>query len=326
MRLASRLLFGFVSLFSMPVLSETLTLAEPPIEQSTTAVIQDDPTDRMTVPVMINGQGPFKFIIDTGASRTVISKELAAKLGLAEGKRAPIHTMNGVDQIRLVTIPLLQMSNAEVRNIKAPALQARYIGADGLLGIDSLQNQEIVIDFRSKQMTVKPSTKEHSEPDEKGTIVVTARSRYGQLILVDADAAGRKINVVLDTGSENSIGNSALRKLVMRVSSKAEIVPIELVGVTGDRTAADYTQIESVRIGGIAIAHAPTAFAEAHPFKQFGLARKPSMLLGMDILRKFDRISIDFAKRKVRFLLPKEAHQSANPSLAVALPVPGAGT
>jgi hypothetical protein len=46
------------------------------------------------------------------------------------------------------------------------------------------------------------------------------------------------------------------------------------------------------------------AFADAHPFKRFGLLDRPAMLLGMDTLRVFHRVSVDFAQRKVRFLLP----------------------
>ena len=44
---------------------------------STTVAVGEDLSRRMTVPVTVNGQGPFHFVIDTGADRTVISKELA---------------------------------------------------------------------------------------------------------------------------------------------------------------------------------------------------------------------------------------------------------
>jgi clan AA aspartic protease (TIGR02281 family) len=320
MRLAYML--GVVLMLGASVRADTIPLTSAAEDLKSTVHTEENRTDRMTVPVYINGAGPFQFIIDTGASRTVISAELAARLGLKAGKSAVMHTMNGIDKVPTVLIERLQMSNAVVTNIAAPSLQARNLGADGLLGIDSLHDQEIVIDFRSQTMTVSASVKGPAPKDEPGTIVVTARSRFGQLILVDADINERKINVVLDTGAQNSVGNSALRKLVARDRSK-QIVPIELVGVTGDHTAADYTQIDLVRIGGMSVTHAPTAFADAHPFAQFGLSHKPSMLLGMDILRKFDRIAIDFGKRKIRFLLPKEAQRVTRPFLTSGEPGSG---
>jgi hypothetical protein len=53
--------------------------------------------------------------------------------------------------------------------------------------------------------------------------------------------------------------------------------------------------------------NAAIAFADAHPFKLFGLDKKPSMLLGMEGLRSFERVSVDFSTKKVTFLLPKAA-------------------
>ena len=38
--------------------------------------------DRMTVPVLLSGSGPFRFLVDTGADRTAISRQLASRLNL----------------------------------------------------------------------------------------------------------------------------------------------------------------------------------------------------------------------------------------------------
>jgi hypothetical protein len=52
------------------------------------------------------------------------------------------------------------------------------------------------------------------------------------------------------------------------------------------------------------LGNAALAFADAHPFKLFELEKKPSMLLGMESLRAFQRVSVDFASRKIKFLMP----------------------
>ena len=44
-----------------------------------------DATRRMSVKVMVGGEGPFSFLVDTGAERTVIARELAERLALVEG-------------------------------------------------------------------------------------------------------------------------------------------------------------------------------------------------------------------------------------------------
>lgn len=264
---------------------------------------------RMTVPVMVNGQGPFHFIIDTGADRTVISRELAARLNLPEGRKSRLVSIGGAHDVRTVRIDRLQMARKETRQITAPALPARYLGADGILGIDSLKNQRVVFDFVTQTMTVEPAdTKEiRSEKDPVGTITVTAKSKLGRLVLVDADAQGQDIRVIVDTGGQNSVGNSALRRMMAHRGSGVTFKPVELISVVGERLPADFAVVGQMRIGGIRIGNAAIAFADAHPFAKFGLTKRPAMLLGMESLRAFRRVSIDFANRRVKFLMPQGA-------------------
>src|SRR5688500_6043122 len=59
-----------------------------------------DAQERMTVPVSISGRGPFRFLVDTGAERTVISAELARQLGLGSGAKPTLHSMTEVREIR----------------------------------------------------------------------------------------------------------------------------------------------------------------------------------------------------------------------------------
>lgn len=266
--------------------------------------IGEDRRDRMTVPISIDGKGPFDFLIDTGAERTVISAELARKLALAQGRRARMHSMSGVGDVETVIIPKLQVSRKSVAGIHAPALSAANIGAAGMLGIDSLQSQRITFDFERKKMTVA-SSKSREPGHDPNEIVVRARSRLGRLVLVDASLDGQKLMVVLDTGSEVTVGNEALRRKLVAKRRMGATIPIRLISVTGGEIQADYTQVEQVRLGGVRIKNLPVAFAEVHPFKQLDLSDRPALLLGMDALRLFNRVSVDFANRKVRFMAPE---------------------
>jgi predicted aspartyl protease len=267
--------------------------------------IDTDATLRMTAPVNLGNNIIRRFMVDTGADRSVISQEAATELKLVASKPVKLHTMNGVSTVNTVTIPELGIARTIITNIRAPALPARHLGADGVIGIDSLKNKRIMIDFRKSEITIVEAAaiEPKEEPD---LIVVTAKSRFGQLILVDADIEGRKIKVIVDTGAQNSVGNGMLRTLTSRQTRSRESVSINLMGVTGGLTNAEYTEIKNIRIGGFVVQNAPVAFADAHPFKRFGLTRQPALLLGMDVLRKFDRVSIDFASRKIKFLMPRD--------------------
>lgn len=278
----------------------------PPV-QSTLAA-GDDGASRMTVPVFVNGQGPFQFVIDTGADRTVVSKELAEKLALKKSGTMRVHAMGGAGRADMVKIDQLKVSNRTMARLTSAALPRAYIGADGLLGVDSLKGQRIIMDFKASTMTLEPS----SEPDAFAAatgdvIVVTAKTRLGQLVMVDADANGQKVWVVVDTGAQNSVGNRQLRKLMFARDPRTTTKPIEMIDVLGQRTMADYTIVNRLRIGGILLGNAAIAFADAYPFRLFDLHKKPSMLLGMESLRGFERVSVDFSARKIKFLLPANA-------------------
>lgn len=261
-----------------------------------------DATTRMTVPVNIAGQGPFRFVVDTGAERTVISRELARDLDLSPGRTAVVHSMTEVSRIDTVVIPGLQIGNRTVSDIHAPALSRSDLGASGMLGVDSLQRQRVVFDFGRQEMTISPS-RQREERWPAGEIVVTGRRLYGRLVLVDASVDGQRVWVILDTGSQVSVGNTALRNALLRRGRLGPTRPIQLLSITGGRLDAEYSVARRIRIGGLDINFLRIAFADVHPFAQLRLTDRPAILLGMDALALFDRVSVDFANRRVRVLL-----------------------
>jgi predicted aspartyl protease len=285
-------------------------------EEGTVLGYGEDRWERMTVPVSIGGRGPYAFIVDTGAERTSIAEELARDLQLGLGARARLHSMTEVSQIQTVLIPWLEVGGKSVRDINAPALERRNIGAEGILGVDSLQTQRVSFDFTRQQMTVTNSHKrEESWPDN--TIVITAKSRLGHLVLVDAAVDGQKVWVILDTGAQTTVANSALRRKLERGGKMLQTVPIELQSVTGGRMRADQTMVKKIRLGGVDIHNMPVAFADVHPFRKLGLMKKPALLLGMDALRLFERVSVDFPNRRVRLLAPASAEREGTMLAAV---------
>jgi predicted aspartyl protease len=261
-------------------------------------------TQRMTVPISIGGQGPYRFIVDTGSERTVVSRELAARLGLSSGAPVIVHSMTEVSRVETAIVPAMQIGRRRVLGIEAPLLGEGALGADGLLGVDSLAAQRVDLDFRTNEMTVTRSERRR-ERWEGDSIVVTARSRFGHLILVDAAFEGERVWVILDTGAQISIANEALRRRLARRGRLGPTVPIEVMSVTGGRRMVDYGVARRVRIGAAELANLPVGFADVDPFRKLGLLRRPAILLGMDALQLFERVSMDFATREVRLGMPE---------------------
>lgn len=281
------------------ILWSSATAAQPP------APIGEAVEPDMAVPVMINGQGPFPFAVDTGSTTTLISAELAERLGLPDGGQIRVHAMSGSARISTFTVDRLRLSTNERRDMRVAAVPRVRIGADGMVGLDMLRRQRMTMDFATRTITIEPSSAREEEPPRgTGEIVVIARERRGQLVMVDADADGQKVWVILDSGAQNSVGNRRLMQLLVKRRPQTEIKPIGMIDILGQVTPAEYVFVDRLRVGGVAMGHIAIAFADAHPFRLFGLTSKPALLLGMETLQAFSRVTIDFTTRKVTFQLP----------------------
>lgn len=262
--------------------------------------------ERMTVPVRFSGAGPYQFLVDTGADRSAVSRELVAKLSLPRAEGAELHSVTGVTSVTTARIPDLALARTPKQSVDAAVLDAVNIGADGIVGVDMLRSQRVQFDFEKQTMSIVPS----AVPDfqaEPGTIVVRARRKNGRLVVTDADANGARLTVVLDTGSQVSIGNQALRRRLVGNSLVDVNRSVELESVTGQKIRGDYMLVRELTIGGIGLTNLAVVFADAHAFKQLGLDNRPALLLGMNAIRAFKKVSIDFANRKFRVVLPERS-------------------
>lgn len=266
--------------------------------------VRTDPYERMTVAVRLSGMGPYRFLVDTGADRTAISRELASHLKLVAGQQVELHSTTGASEVSTATLPDLQVTRKAVKGIQAPLLESVNIGADGILGTDSLALQRVEFDFKAQTMSVVPSgTPDFA--DEPGTIVVEARRRNGRLIVTDATANGRHLTVIVDTGSQVTIGNEALRRTLQVKDLLADTHPVDLISVTGEQITGDYMFLKRLEIGGVVLTNLAVVFAPAHTFEQLKLSEKPALLLGMNAIRAFKKVSIDFANRRLRVIVPE---------------------
>ena len=255
-----------------------------------------DLADRMTVPVTVNGRGPFPFVIDTGSNRTVVSDALAAQLGLPSSGSLQIHAATALARTGSVRVAQLAVGAQRMSNLQAPVFTLDNLGALGMLGIDAVASQRLVMDFRKKQMTLARTQRVEADA---GTLVVRAKSRYGQLLLVDSEVEGIPLYVIIDTGSEVTLGNMAMRNFLARRRSEHT----DVISVTGDSARVDLGMLPELHIGQVTVRNQQVAYADLYVFEQLGLHGKPSMLLGMSTLRQCAKVSIDFPAREVRFLL-----------------------
>lgn len=265
-----------------------------------------DRHDRMTVPVRLGGRGPYRFLVDTGADRTAVSTALAAELGLVNGRVATLHSVTGTTRVQTANVPALQLTDQHARSVEAPLLERAHMGADGILGVDSLRSQRVMFDFRSRMISIVPSA-QRREREEKGTIVVTGKLRRGHLIVTRARANGSALTVVLDTGSEMTMGNAALRAKLEARRKLGNPEPIEMLSVTGQKLVGEGFYLKEVTVGNVTMRDLMIFFSDAPIFRSLGLEDRPAVLLGMNALRAFDKVSIDFARKQLRMVVPEQS-------------------
>jgi predicted aspartyl protease len=282
-----------------PVIAAPAPAEEPAVPDP--LKLTQDLSRRLTLAVMVDGQGPFNFLVDTGSARTVISRELAATLALPPGPKVRLREALGAEDVGTVVIDRLAIGNRLVRHIEAPALAAKDLGGAGMLGVDALRDLHVVMDFKAMQMS---SSASRAEAADAHTIVVHGKSRFGQLILTHSKVRGVPIVVVVDSGAEVSVGNPALLKLLTQRSlSQNPPATTQVVGVTGREITLEEDQIAEANVGGVVIHNMPLAFAALPIFDHLGLADTPALFLGMDVLSQCERVSVDMRRREATFTL-----------------------
>ncbi|PAX07253.1 retroviral-like aspartic protease family protein [Sphingomonas lenta] len=255
---------------------------------------------RMTVPVTVNGRGPFRFVVDSGADTSVIGRTVAQALALPAGTPVTLHGMTASGSVDRVLVDRLGLGGSGFSDLHLPVLQDRDLGAEGMLGIDTLVEQRLMLDFEKRTISVEDARRPVRRMD--GDIVVVARRRRGQLILTEASVNGRRVDAVIDTGSEITIGNLALRdRLRRRYADK--MVKVAVTGVTGVTADLELVRVAELRLGPIHLRDVLVAFADVPPFGVFDLRDEPALLLGTDLMEQFRRVSLDFRARRVRFQL-----------------------
>ncbi|MDE1918469.1 MAG: clan AA aspartic protease [Sphingomonadales bacterium] len=261
-----------------------------------TIATQSDVYNRMTVPISIAGHGSYDFLLDTGAQRSVLASGFAARLGFAAGEPLHVTGLAGARSVNTVMLSGMRLGQRNIVDLEVPVFPDDAMDSPGIIGIDSLKDQRVLLDFRAHRISVEPSAK-HKEGDGY-EIVVSARRRGGQLILSHAWIDGIDTDIIIDTGADAAIGNLALQRAISHQTNGQSIT---LTSVTGQTIPAEIGTARNLRIGRMQLSNVDIAFVDSPAFVALKLTNRPALLLGMNELRAFGRVAIDFPQHKILF-------------------------
>lgn len=271
------------------------------------ASLDDD--DRLTVDVEINGQGPFNFVVDTGAGRSVLTPAVAEKLNLPAGPQIIIHGISSAITSPTARIDSMKAGEARMGAAVLPVLPYERVGADGLLGVDILDRRNVVMDFRKRQILIRRSQFFSEMTRRADEISVPADARFGRLTLTDARIGGTRSVAFIDSGGGVSIGNLALQRAIAAKRRRVSdiVKPARLLTAGGEVYLGEFRVVPSITMGNLQLTNIPMAFADVHIFDVWSLNDRPAALLGVDVLKLFAKVELDFGSDRVLFKLGQKS-------------------
>jgi predicted aspartyl protease len=289
-------LFAFAA--SLLLVSPVPVSANDGVEKALYAApTRPDRVGRMLAAVEVNGTGPYRFIIDLGANRSVLSSKLAEQLGLAtaDGNTVVVHGVTGPATVPLAQVDELRVGHLVLQDQAMPVLAGTvFADADGILGIDELQESRIEVDFRNDRVRIGASDRRRAP---HGYLTVPARTMNQGLLLVAGRVGDVDTHVVIDTGAQYTIGNRRLQEaLVRRLRSdrQGSVVTGATPGVVNGSTS--FTP--GIRIGEARLNNVPVTFSNLHVFTLWGLADEPALIVGMDVLGTLQKFVVDYGRRE----------------------------
>jgi predicted aspartyl protease len=299
------------ALATAPTLAPTLTPPAPSAVEELTDVLVEAPEPRYVAPthrdqigriwapVFINNRGPFRLVLDTGASHSAVTAMVALALGIPTDQSPPVllRGVTGSAKVPTIHVETLSIGDLAVDSPMLPIVPDAMGGAEGVLGSEGLANKRVFIDFRHDQITIAFSRDEKAGAD---FIRVPFGSLHGKLIVVNALVGDVRTKAIIDTGGQTTIANLALRDALAQRNSPSKGSPDQITGVTMAVQDGTLIPMPAINFGSIQILTSSATFADMAIFKEWKLTSQPTVVIGMDALGTLDTLVIDYRRHELQ--------------------------
>ena len=263
-----------------------------------------DRIGRIWAPVHINGQGPFRLVLDTGASHSALTPRLAETLGISldSGDTVMLRGATGSVLVPMVPVETLEVGDILMEPRRLAVVPDALGGAEGILGTDGLENRRIHIDFRRDSITIMRSKNQRAGG---GYMTIPVKFLRGRLLVVDAHLGGVPVKAVIDTGGQATLGNEALRTALAERRRRGVLVtqPDQVTGSTLDVQPGNREATPTLALGAVMVQNPAMTFADFAIFEHWKMTDEPAMLVGMDVLGLLDTLIIDYRRKELQVRL-----------------------
>ncbi len=271
-------------------------------------------TGHIVVALEVDGRAGMPFIVDTGASATVMTPRAiaAAKLRRLESREEAMGAAGVATQAAVYTIGRLRAGTVEVADLRVLETSLEVLGDDriaGVLGRDFLARYRVEIDLRSGVLRLRDP---HSPAPPPSGTPIAFRDLPEGLIGLDVRLNGSApVGAVLDLGAQVSIVN---RRAAALAGVTAQAGGVQAMGVGGAAAALSPERFGRIQVGAATLADRTLYVGDLPVFGALGLGEGPAMIVGLDLLAR-GIIEIDYRRHQV--VLPLDT-SSPQPRPAVS--------
>jgi len=294
-------LWALATIASSPVFAESGTdRADVPIRMSlyttSVSVPMDNWGGRPVVDVRINGQGPFKLVLDTGTSFPVVLDEsLVTKLDLpAAGASRPKGETEDVDLVDIGTLTIGDAEFSSIQGIRSTDVGSASMtgeGIQGILGLPLFKGCLLTLDFPGRRVSFESS----ELPQQDGeTIAYSADEEHDYGVTVTLSLAGIPVKAHLDTGSPALV--TLLNKLQKKLPLKGKPHVVGMARTPQGEAEVRMAVLDGVlKLGKHDWTRPRIDFADLGPMLEYDAGN-----IGSRLLKEF-AVTIDQKNHRVRF-------------------------
>jgi predicted aspartyl protease len=251
---------------------------------------------------MINGKGPFRLVLDTGANHSAVTVGVAQALGipLSTETSFQLQGVTGSAMVPSIRVQSLLVGDLMMSSAVLPIVPDALGGAEGVLGVEGLLDKRIFIDFFHDRISI---TRSHNRRALSGFVTVPLTISDQHLLMATAYVGSIKATAIIDTGAQSSIANLALREELHHHRSRYVFTEDEITGATDDTARGQDTAFPPISLGKVEIEGAHITTGDLQIFDVWKLNSKPAILIGMDALGTLDELVIDYRRRELQVLV-----------------------
>jgi predicted aspartyl protease len=268
-----------------------------------------DQFGRIVAAVMINGRGPFRFMLDTGSNRTVLAQSVLAKLDLEADPDASVSVV-GVAGSRIaarVHIDSLDAGAMHFSDVDLPVLSGPVLyDLDGILGMEGFDGLKVSADFVRNSVSI---SKSRGRPAAARYAAIPVRFLSERLLLIDAVVGRLHVKAIIDTGSQRTLANGAL--LAALGGGRRDVPPTSpasVIDATQSQEPGLTARVPDILLGEATIQNLDVTFGDFQIFRTWGLENEPALLIGMDALGTLADLDIDYQRKEVDMLSRTPQH------------------